>query len=74
MSTQTKKVHFEEGLSLSEPSFSSEAVETSYSGALSPLKSSTVLGSTIKKLSPISGVAQTEEAKNAYNRLLQVYN
>lgn len=42
-----------------------------YEALNSPLKASTSLGGTIKKLSPVSGAAKTEAAKTVYNRLLK---
>ena len=74
-----KKVHFSKLYDSLDPLDSNEltanetyALQDDMGMALnSPLKATTVLGSTIKKLSPISGAIQTIEAKNAYDRLLQ---
>jgi hypothetical protein len=68
MSEDIKKVHF--GVSeYLEPII--EAEDDVPESLNSPLKARTGLGSTIKKLSPVSGAAQTGDAKKAYDRLLQ---
>ena len=69
--TMEKRVHFTENDYL-EPNINDLSHEEDDAPLLkSPLKATTGLGSTIKKLSPVSGAAQTDGAKRAYNRLLQ---
>jgi len=70
--TSEKRVHFTSDDDYLEPNINDLSHEEDDTPLLkSPLKATTGLGSTIKKLSPVSGAAQTDEAKRAYNRLLQ---
>jgi len=69
-----KRVRFGSQDDFQEPTDNSNDVSVEEEGDIllnSPLKATYGLGSTIKKLSPVSGASQTEEAKRAYDRLLQ---
>ena len=66
-----KRVHFGSPDDFQEPDNSNDISLEEEQFLNSPLKATHGLGSTIKKLSPVSGAKQTEEAKRAYDRLLQ---